>query len=107
MHSYLWLASAIFAEIISTITLKFSEGFSRPIPSIIVCIGYGFAFYALSHSLKTIPIGVAYAIWSGIGTAAIAMIGWLFLRQPLNTTAIIGFLLIIVGVILLQLNSPH
>lgn len=105
MNGYLWLAAAILSEIIATTALKFTDGFTRLAPSIIVAIGYAAAFYALSHSLKTVPLGMAYAIWSGVGTAAVAVIGWLFLQQALNGTAIVGIILIIVGVIVVKLGA--
>lgn len=103
--AYLFLGIAIVAEVIATSALKASEGFSRLGPSLLVVAGYGVAFYCLSLVMKTIPIGIAYAIWSGVGVSLIALIGWLVYRQPLDLAAIVGISLIISGVMVLQLFS--
>jgi multidrug transporter EmrE-like cation transporter len=103
MKGYLFLLIAIIGEIIATASLKESAGFSKAIPSVIVIIGYGIAFYFLSLTLKYIPLGIAYAMWSGIGTALTAMIGYFFWKETLQTTQLIGLLLIIMGVVLLNL----
>lgn len=103
--AYLFLGIAIVAEVIATSALKASEGFTRLGPSLLVVAGYGVAFYCLSLVMKTIPIGIAYAIWSGVGVSLIALIGWLVYRQPLDLAAIIGISLIIGGVMVLQLFS--
>jgi small multidrug resistance pump len=84
MHPVVWLALAIGSEIIATVALKLSEGFSKPIPVVVVVLGYGLSFYALSMSLRTIPLGVVYAVWSGVGTAAVAVIGVLLFRELLD-----------------------
>lgn len=105
MNAYVSLAIAIVAEIIATSALKVSEGFSRLLPSTIVVIGYGAAFYFLSLTLKSIPIGTAYAIWSGVGIAIISLIGWLFFKQSLDLAAVIGIGLIIAGVVILNFFS--
>ena len=102
---YLYLGIAVAAEVIATSALKASDGFSKPLPSLIVAVGYGIAFYFLSLVLKTVPVGVAYAIWSGAGIVLIGLIGWLALKQPLDTPAILGMGLIIVGVAVIQLFS--
>lgn len=107
MNPYLWLTLAIIAEIIATSALKTSHNFTRLIPSIVVILGYGSAFYALSQTLRSVPLGIAYAIWSGVGCAAIAIIGYLLYQQPLSPTAIIGIALIIAGVVLIQLSGAH
>jgi small multidrug resistance pump len=105
MNAYVSLAIAITAEIIATSALKASDGFTRLLPSAIVVIGYGAAFYFLSQTLGSIPIGLAYAIWSGVGIAAISLIGWLFFKQALDLPAIAGIVLIIAGVVIINLFS--
>jgi multidrug transporter EmrE-like cation transporter len=101
----LYLAGAIVAEVVATSALKASEGFTRPLPSLVVAIGYGIAFYCLSLTLRTIPVGLAYAIWSGVGVVLIALIGWLVLKQPLDAAGIVGIALIVAGVLVIQLFS--
>jgi len=102
---YLYLAIAIAAEVVATSALKASDGFTRPGPSLIVAVGYALAFYFLSLVLKTIPVGVAYAIWSGVGIVLIALIGWAVLKQPLDLPALVGIGLIVAGVAVIQLFS--
>jgi small multidrug resistance pump len=103
--NYLWLAGAILSEVIATSSLKASEGFTRVLPSVAVVIGYGVAFYCLSQTLKTIPVGVAYAIWSGLGTVLIALVGLVFYKQRLDAAAMAGMGLIIAGVLVMNLLS--
>ena len=103
--SYLYLAIAIVCEVIGTSALKATEGFTRVGPSIVVVVGYGLAFYFLSLTLKTVPVGVAYAIWSGAGVALITLIGWLVFKQRLDLPAILGILLIVAGVVVIQFFS--
>ena len=105
MNAYVYLALAIAAEVIATSALKASEGFTRTGPSLLVAAGYGVAFYFLSLTLKTVPVGVAYAIWSGAGIVLIALIGWVVLKQPLDLPAMIGMGLIVTGVVVIQLFS--
>jgi len=100
-----YLALAIAAEVVATSALKAAAGFTRPLPSVLVGLGYGIAFYCLSLSLKVVPVGVAYAIWSGVGTALIAVIGWLLFGQKLDLAAFIGLALIVAGVAVLQIFS--
>jgi small multidrug resistance pump len=102
---YLYLGIAIVAEVVATSALKASEGFTRTGPSLIVALGYGIAFYFLSLVLKTVPMGVAYAIWSGVGIVLIAAIGWLLMKQPLDLPALLGIGLIVAGVAVIQLFS--
>lgn len=102
---YLYLALAIVAEVVGTSALKAADGFTRLVPSVMVVLGYGVAFYCLSLALQTIPIGVAYAIWSGAGIALITLIGWLLYRQTLDAPAILGIALILAGVIVIQVFS--
>ena len=103
--NYLYLAGGIIAEVIGTSALKASDGLSRPWPSLIVAAGYGVAFYCLSITLRTIPVGIAYAIWSGAGVVLIAIIGWIFYRQALDLPAVVGIALIIAGVLVVNLLS--
>lgn len=101
-----FLAMAIACEVFATSMLKLTHGFSRLWPSLAVTAGYALSFYALSQALRTIPVGVAYAIWSGVGTAAIAAIGALAYRQPLTPAMLLGIGLIVTGVVLLNLHRP-
>ena len=96
---------AILAEVIATSALKYSEGFTKLIPSAIVITGYLIAFYFLSLTLKNMSVGIAYAIWSGVGTIFIALVSHFVLKQKLDLPAIIGLLLIISGVIVINLFS--
>ncbi|MEI2453924.1 SMR family transporter [Lysobacter firmicutimachus] len=102
---YLYLAIAIVAEVVGTSALKASDGFTRTVPSLLVAAGYGTAFYFLSLVLRTVPVGVAYAIWSGVGIVLIAAIGWLFMKQTLDAGAVLGIGLIVAGVAVIQLFS--
>ena len=105
MQHWLFLAIAILSEVLATSLLKSSEGFSRPVPTA-ACIGaYVVAFYFLSLTLKTLPVGVVYAIWSGIGIVLIALIGWVFFGQRLDLPAVLGIALIMAGVIAINLFS--
>lgn len=103
--SYLYLGIAIVAEVIATSALKASEGFSRLGPSIVTVIGYGIAFFCLSLTLRTIPTGIAYAIWSGVGIVLISAVGWIWMKQALDTPALIGLGLIIAGVLVVNVFS--
>lgn len=105
MKTHFILLLAILAEVIATSALKASENFTRPIPSLLVVTGYGTAFFLLSVTVKTVPLGVAYAIWSGVGTALIAVVGWLYYSQHLDFPAILGLALIVAGTIILNLFS--
>lgn len=105
MTAYHYLALAIVAEVIATSALKASDGFTRPGPTLVVALGYGVAFWCLSLVLRTIPVGVAYAIWSGAGIALITLIGWVVFRQSLDAAAVLGIGLIVAGVLVLQLFS--
>ena len=102
---YLYLAIAIIAEVIATNALKASEEFTRLGPSIIVVLGYGAAFYFLSLVLKTIPVGVAYAIWSGVGIVLITIVAAIMFKQVPDIPAIIGMVLIVSGVVVINVFS--
>jgi small multidrug resistance pump len=105
MSPYLALGIAIVAEVIATSALKASEGFSRPGPAAIVLLGYGIAFYCLSLTLRTMPVGIAYAIWSGAGIVLITGVGWVLFGQKLDGWALIGMGLIVAGVLVVNLLS--
>ena len=102
---YVYLALSIVAEVIATSSLKASEGFTKLWPSVVVVIGYGVAFHFLALTLKTIPIGVAYAIWAGAGVSIVAIVGWVIFGQKLDAPAIIGMALIMTGVVIMQAFS--
>ncbi|MGQ4385709.1 DMT family transporter [Streptomyces sp. SAS_270] len=104
---YLLLAGAIAAEVAATTAMKFSEGFSRLWPSLITFAGYVIAFALLAQTLKTVSVGTAYAIWAGVGTAAIAAIGMVFLGEGLNAAKLAGIALIIGGVVVLNMGGAH
>ena len=103
--SMLILVLAILSEVVGTVALKASEGFTRLGPNALVVVGYGLSFYLLAQALRQIPLGVAYAIWSGLGTAGAVVAGIVLWRESLNLTGVIGILLIIAGVILLNTVS--
>jgi small multidrug resistance pump len=103
--SYLYLAVAILSEVIATSFLKQSDGFSKPLPTLIMAIGYIVAFYFLSLTLRQVPTGIAYAIWSGAGIVLIAGIAWIAQGQRLDAAAVIGMGLIIAGVIVMNVWS--
>lgn len=105
MLHWLILGVAIISEVIATSALKASEGFTRLLPSTLVVVGYGIAFYCLSLVLRTLPVGIVYAIWSGVGVALIALVGWLLYGQALDLPAIVGLTLIVAGVIVLNVFS--
>ncbi len=102
---YLFLAIAIAAEVTGTSFMKLSYGFTRVGPSLVTIGGYAIAFYFLSLTLRTMPTGVAYAIWSGVGIVLIAAIAWVFQGQKLDMAALIGMGLILAGVMVLNLFS--
>lgn len=104
---YLLLGAAIAAEVGATTAMKFSEGFSRLVPSLVTVVGYVVSFALLAQTLKTVSVGTAYAIWSGIGTAAIATIGLLFFGEGMTVTKAAGMALIIGGVVVLNLGGAH
>lgn len=108
MKGYITLGMSIFSEIFGTTMLKLSEGFTNLFPSIGVIVGFGLSFYCLSLCLKTVPLSLAYAIWSGIGTALTALIGVLLWRDPFSIITLVGLVLIIGGVVLLNTSkSPE
>lgn len=105
MNAYLALGLAIVAEVIGTSALKASEGFTRLWPSVIVALGYATAFYFLSLVLRTIPVGIAYAIWSGLGIVLITLVAFVVYRQTIDLPGLIGMGLIVAGVVVINLFS--
>lgn len=102
---YFYLAIAITAEVIGTTFMKEANGFTRLVPSLITAIAYGTAFYFLSLTLKTIPTGIAYAIWSGVGIVLISLAAWIFQGQKLDAAAVAGMTLIVSGVVVMNVFS--
>jgi small multidrug resistance pump len=102
---YFYLLVAIALEVIATSALKATDGFTRLAPSLVTLIGYGLAFYFLSLTLRTMPVGIVYAVWSGAGIVLIAMIGWIYYQQALDAAGLIGLALILAGVIIVNLFS--
>jgi len=102
---YLFLAIAIASEVVATSFMKLSDGFTRPVPSLVTVIGYGIAFYFLALTLRTVPTGVAYAIWSGAGIVLITSIAWIFQGQKLDAAALIGMGFILVSVVIMNAFS--
>ena len=105
MNHWLALAIAISGEVIATSALKASNEFTRLLPSIIVVVGYGTAFYFMAISMRVLPVGIMYAIWSGMGIVLVSIIGWLVYKQTLDLPSMIGMGLIIAGVIVINLFS--
>jgi small multidrug resistance pump len=105
MHPYLLLAGALCSELVGTTALKLSEGFTNPIPSVAVVVGYGLAFYLLSLTLEELPVGVVYATWAALGIVGIAAIGVVAFDESLDLPAAVGILLILGGVYCLNVVS--
>lgn len=101
-----FLLLAIASELVATTSLKLSDGFTKWVPAVVVVVGYGAAFYFLSLSLKHVPLGTAYAIWSGIGTVGTVIIGVLLWQEKLDAWRVLGIVLIVLGVALLNVMSP-
>ena len=102
---YVYLAVAILAEVVATSALKATEGFTRLWPSLLVVAGYGVAFYMLSLVLRSIPVGIAYAIWAGLGIVLVALVGLVVYGQRPDLPAVVGIGLIVAGVVIIQLLS--
>jgi small multidrug resistance pump len=105
MKHWLILLLAIVAETIATSALKASDGFSRLLPSVLVVVGYGVSFYCLGLTLKVIPIGIAYAVWSGVGILLITLVGMLLYRQTPDWPAVLGLSLILAGILVINVFS--
>ncbi|OWF78026.1 multidrug DMT transporter [Yersinia rohdei] len=107
MSGFMYLIMAIIAEVVATTMLKASDGFTRLVPSVVVVIGYGIAFWGLSQVVKTMPLGIAYAIWSGLGIVLVSIAALFMYQQKLDWAAIAGMTLIIAGVLVINLLSKH
>lgn len=104
-QAYLCLGIAIVSEVVATSALKASNGFTQWWPSVVTVVGYAIAFYFLALTLRIIPTGVAYAIWSGVGIVLISIVGWVAFKQSLDWPAIIGMGLIVAGVVVINMFS--
>lgn len=104
-NAWLMLALAITAEVIATTSLKASDGFSRPLPSVLTVCGYAASFWLLSQILKKLEVGIVYAVWSGVGLAAVALIGVLWYGESVTLLKLLGLLAILAGVVLLNVAS--
>lgn len=110
MNPYVLLSGAIVLEVVATTAMKSSDGFTKLAPSVICVIGYCISFYLLAQTLKVIPTGIAYAIWSGVGIVLISLIAWLFHGQKLDAGAMLGMAMIVGGVMVINLfskSAPH
>ena len=110
MKPWLLLSGAIAAEVVATSALKASDGFTRAGPMVLVVLGYGLAFWLLALTLRDLPVGIAYAVWSGLGTVLIALVGWGLYGQRLDAAQLAGIGLIVAGVLVMNLlsgNSTH
>ena len=105
MNNWVYLGLAIVSEVLATASLKSTEGFTRLVPSIVVLVGYSAALYFLSLTLDTIPIGVAYAVWSGVGVATITLVSFVLYDQKIDLAGLVGIGLIVAGVVVLRLFS--
>jgi len=103
--AWFYLGLAVVVEVIATTALKYSEGFSRPIPTAIVVVGYSLAFFLLAKIVQSLPLSVTYAVWSGAGVALVTLVGWIFLGQKLDFAAMLGIALIVAGVVVIQFFS--
>jgi len=105
LTGYLYLAIAITAEVIATTSMKALDGFSRPLPLLLVVAGYSLSFWMLSLVVKTIPVGIAYAIWAGLGIVLVSVAAAAIYQQKLDLPAVLGMVLIVAGVVVIQLFS--
>lgn len=105
MKNWLFLTIAILGEVVATTTLKSTNGFTKLFPSFVVLVGYGISFFFLSLSLKSIPVGIAYAVWAGLGVALVTLIAWVLYGQKMDAWAFVGIGLIVSGVAVLDLLS--
>ena len=104
-RTYLILIAAILAEVIATTALARSDGFTKLAPALIAAIGYAVAFWLLPFPLRTMPTGVVYAIWSGLGVVLVTVVAWIWAKQSLDVPAILGLVLILAGVIVINVFS--
>ena len=105
MTPYWALAMAIAAEVLATTALKATDAVTKPLASMLVIVGYAIAFYGLSVAIKSIPVGVAYGIWSGMGVVLVSVLAFLIYKQSLSTVQIIGLAMIVVGVVVVNLKA--
>lgn len=105
MNAWLLLGTAIVAEVVGTSALKASEGFTRLVPSAVVVLGYAVAFYCLSLVLKTLPVGIAYAVWSGLGIVLITVVAFVLYGQTIDLPGLLGMGLVVAGVVVLNVFS--
>lgn len=103
--AFLYLLIAIVAEVIATSAMKASDGFSQLIPSAVTILGYAFAIYFLSLTMKSIPIGITYALWSGAGIILVSLVGFFYYKQHLDVAAVVGLAFMIVGILIINLFS--
>ncbi len=103
--AWLYLSIAILAEVAGTIALKYSQGFTKPLPLLVVVFGYGLAFFLLAKVVQVLPLAITYAIWSGVGIALVGVISWLAFGQKLDLAALLGIGLIIAGVMVINVFS--
>lgn len=104
---YVYLAAAIIFEILGTISMKYAEGFTKVIPSVLIFVCYGICFVSLTIALKSLPVSMVYAIWAGVGTAIMAVVGLLMFGEPLPLQKILATSLIILGVVMLNFSGKH
>lgn len=102
---WLFLLAAIISEVTATSSLKASAGFTKIMPSVVVVVGYALSFYFLSLVLKAIPIGIAYAVWAGLGIVLLAVVGWMVFGQASDAPALLGMALILAGIIIMNIFS--
>lgn len=109
MIAYIYLLIAVVAEVIATSALNASKGFSQWLPTTVSCLGYLIAIYFLALTMKSIPMGITYALWSGAGIVFISTIGWVVFKQNLDTAAMIGLVFILLGIVIINVfsNSTH
>lgn len=105
MSGYLYLAIAIFAEVIATTSLKAVDGLARPVPLLLVVVGYAVSFWMLTLVLRSIPVGIAYAIWAGLGIVLVSIAAYFVYQQKLDGPALLGIAMIIGGVVVIRLFS--
>lgn len=103
--AYLYLSVAIVSEVIGTTALQASDGFTRPGLAVVTVVGYGLAFYFMSLTLRTMPVGIVYAIWSGAGIVLVSLAAWVLYRQALDWPAALGMALIVAGILVINLFS--
>jgi small multidrug resistance pump len=107
MQQWLFLVGAIACEVVATTSLKLSNGFTKPIPSIVVVVGYCLSFWAIAIAMKTMPLNVAYPVWAGLGTALVVITGMILFHEALSPMKVVGIAVVVAGVIILNLAGAH